>query len=161
MSWRSGDAVVRRAALRVGLWLGLAAAALVLVVIAASVVFALLWFHPADDGASFVVEGKDALKAALLLGAIAVVVAVAIAWFATRRTVRPLAETVRRQREFVAAASHELRTPLAVLDARLQMLQRGNPDEAAKAAYDSLRADAARMTAIVDELVERVDVDPL
>ncbi len=37
MSWRSGDAVVRRAALRVGLWLGLAAAVTLLVLITRNV----------------------------------------------------------------------------------------------------------------------------
>ena len=58
------------------------------------------------------------------------------------------------QRAFVADASHELRTPLTVLDARLQLLQRGlEADNPSTPTVIELRHDAATLIGIVNDLL--------
>ena len=60
------------------------------------------------------------------------------------------------QRRFTGDAAHELRTPLAILTAGLEALP-------SSPAVDRLRADLARMTRLVDQLlrVARLDARPL
>nr|WP_274598567.1 HAMP domain-containing sensor histidine kinase [Frigoribacterium sp. CFBP 8759] len=64
------------------------------------------------------------------------------------------------QRRFVADASHELRTPLAVLDARLQALERGisggavSADEKVASDVAHLRDDSRALIDIVGDLLE-------
>jgi len=64
------------------------------------------------------------------------------------------------QRAFVADASHELRTPLTVLDARLQLLQRGlEADNPSTPTVIELRHDAATLIGIVNDLLALAEVD--
>ncbi len=50
-------------------------------------------------------------------------------WFLAGRAIRPTAEAIRQQSDFVAAASHELRNPLAVINASI-FAARQQPEEA-------------------------------
>ena len=49
--------------------------------------------------------------------------------FFSRRAIRPFAENLERQRQFVTDASHELKTPLAILSADLGMLEEALPED--------------------------------
>ncbi len=153
-------AAIRRASRTVGLQLALASTILVLLVVIAAFAFVFAHLEPSrvfESGhheSTIDVGGLDILIAAIVIGAAAIVVAGVLSWFATRRAMRPLGVALQLQRSFVANASHELRTPLAVLDARLQLLQRGLPlDDPAVSTVAELRRDAGTLTQIVNELL--------
>lgn len=73
------------------------------------------------------------------------------AYLLAGRTLRPIQETVERQRRFAAAASHELRTPLTALRGNLEvaLLKRRTPEE-----YEEILADAIADTERLGRLVK-------
>ena len=90
----------------------------------------------------------------VLAGLVGILLAAATGLLVGRRAVRPLGEAMDLQRRFVADASHELRTPLAVLDARIQVVQRSLPpghelaDDMA-----GIRRDAQSLIDVVGDLL--------
>ena len=80
-------------------------------------------------------RGLGALAASLfVIGAIAVGAILLISLLVANRAIRPVEESMSRQRRFVADASHELKTPIAVIAA--------NAEAAAGAVLESYRAKA-------------------
>lgn len=153
-------AALRRASRNVGLQLALASSVLVLlvVVVAFTFVFAHLkpsqLLHARRHESTIDIGGLDILVVAIGIGLAAIALAGLLSWFATRRAIRPLGVALRLQRDFVSNASHELRTPLAVLDARLQYLQRGLPgDDQATTTVAELRRDTGTLIQIVNDLL--------
>jgi len=84
-----------------------------------------------------------------------------VAWFMARRAVRPLADALRLQRNFIADASHELRTPLTALSARVQILGRrlaqGKPIDDVVA---QLYSDTTNMANVLDDMLLTVEGAP-
>lgn len=119
----------------------------------------------AGQGEVFV-SATDVVAGLVVLGVGGVVFAGLVTVVIARRAVRPLGEALRLQRQFVADASHELRTPLAVLDARLQALQRkiaggaATADENVTADLARLRDDSRALIDIVGDLLEAAGGDP-
>jgi signal transduction histidine kinase len=88
-------------------------------------------------------------------GLVGVLLAAVTGLLAGRRAVRPLAQALDLQRQFVADASHELRTPLSVISIRAQMLRRHlKPgDDVTRAEVDQLVADTKVMGDVVSDLL--------
>lgn len=69
-------------------------------------------------------ESERVATAILFSSGVGVLLAAFVAAWLASRSVRPMAESLTRQRRFVADASHELRTPLTHLSMRVQLLSR-------------------------------------
>jgi two-component system OmpR family sensor kinase len=157
---------VRRASRLVGLQITLAFTLVVLAVLVAAFAFVFHHIPPAKlfdlnrrHAYTIDIGGVDIITAGFVIGIGAIILAGTVSWFATRRAVRPLGEALRIQRAFVADASHELRTPLAVLDARLQLLQRGlEKDDPSSPTVAELRRDAKTLIEIVNDLLASAEV---
>lgn len=155
---------VRRASRRVGWQITFATAVVVFAAIGAVLLFVLSrvkpgeLFEPMPDRNTIDVSADDLLLVALVLGAVGVVLAGVLSWIIARRAVQPLGDALRIQRAFIADASHELRTPLTVLDARLQVLQRGMAtDDPSSPIVVELRRDARSLMAVVNDLLEAAE----
>ena len=164
----SDTRLVRAAARRVGIWIAITVSALVIGVLIAAflIVFSQIppdhLFSPGGQETTVDIEGVDIVIGAVLVGIVAIVFAGTIALFATRRAVAPLIDALRRQRRFVADASHELRTPLAILDARLQVLQRASgPNDPNADIITELRDDSRNLNAVVSDLLDSIDITPV
>ena len=78
-------------------------------------------------------------------------------WWFAGRAIRPIAESQRRQVEFVAAASHELRSPLAVLRTSASALTIDPTN--AKQFASTIEQECQRMAHLVDDLLLLAGLD--
>jgi two-component system, OmpR family, sensor kinase len=134
VSTNADDRRARRAALSVGLFVGVASAVIIATGVAVLLVVILATGrHEGDQdrrppgplvGDSFVVDVDRVLPWVIGLGILGVALLAVVGWLAARRAAAPLAAALALQRDFVADASHELRTPLTALSSRIQLLER-------------------------------------
>ena len=82
-------------------------------------------------------------------------------WLLTIRDLKPERAMANLRREFVANVSHELKTPLTSIRGYAEtLLQGGLEDEANRARFvETIRAQAVRLEAIVEDLLELADLD--
>jgi signal transduction histidine kinase len=157
--------LIRSAARRVALTISLAVSALVVAVLIAAfaVVFTQIplpdLLNPQQKETVVDIQGLDIIVGGVSIGLIAIALAGLLGWLVTRRAVRPLVDALRRQRQFVADASHELRTPLAVLDARIQLLQRSSrASDPHQELVTQLRHDTLSVIGVVSDLLHAAEV---
>ena len=96
-----------------------------------------------------------------------------LCWFFSGRAIEPIAESQKKQAEFIAAASHELKSPLAVVRTSVSAMEAA-PEEAPRL-RGTIDRECARMGRLVDDLLtlarsdagtwsvshEQVDLDTL
>ena len=68
----------------------------------------------------------------------------------SKRAVRPVAESVERQQQFITDASHELKTPLTLIRTNLDIIE---AEQGASPWLDDIRSETASMTQLVNHLV--------
>ncbi|MDR0990491.1 MAG: hypothetical protein LBL92_03905, partial [Propionibacteriaceae bacterium] len=174
-AFAADDSRVRRTSLRVGLYVGIGAAVILLVdatILIAKILRerrSVLTNQTGSPGRPFdwvfpniqlmsVVDPQEIIQAIIIMSLLSVILVAVVAWLSARRAAQPLAEALRLQRHFVADASHELRTPLTVLSTRVQLLQhRLNRGENVQPIVAQLRDDAARMTDVLNDLLLTVE----
>lgn len=152
---------VRRASRAVALQITIASGALVVAAIGMAFFFVLDQLRPSEVNEppqpgehKIYIDTTAALIAFAVVGVLAILIAGALSIIVTRRAVRPLGEALELQRNFIADASHELRTPLAVLDARLQVLQRSLArDDPSAESIAELRNDTRTLIDVVNDLL--------
>ncbi|WP_292835087.1 HAMP domain-containing sensor histidine kinase [Microbacterium sp.] len=152
---------VQRASLRIGALVGGGSALVITAGVAILVAVLITTAEPGDhrpgpirDGDRLVVDLDHVLPWVIGLGVLGVFVLALIAWWAARRAVRPLADALAAQRNFVSDASHELRTPLTALTSRIQIAQRRIEDrQALEETLTELRRDAARLDETLTDML--------
>ncbi len=83
--------------------------------------------------------------------------ALSVAWAATGRALRPVAEAEERERAFVCSASHDLVTPLMAVTANCDVLEAEMPDRSDLSPWISnIRAAADEMASRVAEMLARM-----
>ena len=104
------------------------------------------------DSANFAL---DELRVYLVLGnASLLVLGVAGAYLLAGRTLRPIAETMSRQKRFAADASHELRTPLTVMRGNIDVaLLRKRPAAEYRAVLEEVGEEVDGMTMLIQQLL--------
>lgn len=164
-SLNSDALAVRRAARKVGVQITVASTVVVVAIIARIYFFIISQVTPGElfelvpDLKNLSLSAEQVLRGAVTVGVVLIVLAGLLGWFIARQAVRPLGDALRVQHAFVADASHELRTPLTVLNARLQVLQRGLKEgDPSAATVAQLRNDAQSLIDIVNDLLLTAEV---
>lgn len=88
----------------------------------------------------------------------AIFVLAVFSWFFTKRMIRPLEESRRRQTEFIAAASHELRSPLTVILSSISALRKAEP-ESREHFLGVIENESTRMSRLVGDMLSLANAD--
>lgn len=103
---------------------------------------------------SLIIDSEKAIIFIILFVAGIIITTGMVAWFLSREEIRPLAQAIQLQRNFVADASHELKTPLAIISARSELIERrqrlGKPIDSL---VKELTNDVSRMDNIINDLL--------
>ncbi len=91
-----------------------------------------------------------------LLGVLAWAVMLALVTALSRRAIRPIAENIERQRQFVTDAGHELKTPLAIILSNLDAMElTGQESKYSR----NIRSQASRLSTLMQNLLTLARID--
>ena len=92
----------------------------------------------------------------LLLGSVSWLLMLALVMALSRRAIRPIAENMERQRQFVTDAGHELKTPVAIILANVDAMElRGGESKYSR----NIRSQAVRLGELMKNLLTLARVD--
>ena len=115
---------------------------------------------PSEDGGSTMIvmdcflmlqAADNMLRITVVIFLVCALIVFLLLLFFSGRAIRPFAENLERQRQFVTDASHELKTPLSILSADLDLLS----DSCGESRWlGSARTQIARLDKLIRNLVE-------
>ena len=115
---------------------------------------------PSEDGGSTMIvmdcflmlqAADNMLRITVIIFCVCALIVFLLLLFFSGRAIRPFAENLERQRQFVTDASHELKTPLSILSADLDLLS----DSCGESRWlGSARTQSARLDKLIRNLVE-------
>lgn len=116
-------------------------------------------FPSADGGSTMIVmdcflmlqAADNMLRITVIIFLVCALIVFLLLLYFSGRAIRPFAENLERQRQFVTDASHELKTPLSILSADLDLLS----DSCGESQWlESARTQITRLDRLIKNLVE-------
>jgi signal transduction histidine kinase len=87
------------------------------------------------------------------IGLVVFLLAGLVSVYVASRTLRPIAENIRKQKQFVSGAAHELRNPLAALHARIESALRSSAHAGSRDVLADLLSETKRLIALSERLL--------
>lgn len=94
---------------------------------------------------------NNMLRITIIIFLACILIVFALLLFLSKRAIRPFADNLERQRQFVTDASHELKTPLAVLSADMGLLEDTYGEDKW---LESAKSQITRLDRLIKNLVE-------
>lgn len=101
------------------------------------------------------------LKTFIFVGLLSLIVLFAISIYFTNRVIKPLEETFKKQKQFIADASHELRTPLTIIKTNISLLGE-NKNQTIESQWkwiNYIDSQAGRMSTLINEMLSLANLD--
>lgn len=89
----------------------------------------------------------------ILVAGASLLITFGISFYLTQHSIKPVAETFSKQKQFIADASHELKTPLSVIGANTDLLLSGQQSADQKRRLQFIKDEAVRMTGLTNDLL--------
>ena len=84
-------------------------------------------------------------------GFLMTLVLIAVIVLLSKHMVKPLSDSLSRQKQFISNAGHELKTPVTVISATTDLLERKHGSDCL---YDTIKAQSEKMSRLIAELLE-------
>lgn len=109
----------------------------------------------AKEGAKNIIEmlTDDFDETVVWIGLMVFLLAALLSIYVAHRTLSPIAENMRRQRQFVSGAAHELRNPLAALHARIESTLRSGDYGPCEEVLTDLLHETKRLISLTEDLL--------
>ncbi len=103
---------------------------------------------------------KTFVRNSLLVSAIVIFAVFGLMLWFSGRFIRPVAESYRKQKQFITDAGHEIKTPITIIDADAELLEMDLPDSEW---LQDIRAQAKRLTGLTNDLIylSRIDEESM
>lgn len=102
------------------------------------------------DRSSGLAAAADLMRSTLLIGAAALALMFLLVWLLSGMAVRPVVESLEKQKQFISDAGHELKTPLSIISANVDVLEM---DGEKNDWTTSIRHQIRRMTDLVNNML--------
>lgn len=103
---------------------------------------------------------RGLISTCLIIGALSFIAFLAASFFLSKWAVKPVAQALTQQRQFIADASHELKTPLTVILTNAEFLQSPDYDDKTKLRFsDNIVTMAQKMRGLTERLLELARLD--